>query len=149
MANKTHYVATLKQDLAEEKARNFLTGEAITRLQVYLESEKFSTDTTVETSDVLRRLQNDVKHYLTLNFDHTFVPQFIFHDGMCYVDFPNVRTKLNKLSLSNGAELYVRYEGAEYPSEGYSVPGKGEADVYDTVQTIRMSIFTAMSEGML
>lgn len=143
--------AEIEQELAEANARLFLTANAITRLQVYLQSEKFTVDTTVQVDDVLRRLQNDVKSYIGMQFAHDCNPKFIFNDGLCYVEIPNVHCKLNKLTLPNNAELYIRYTAdTEFPADDrFCVPGQTDASVYNTTQTIRMSIFTALNEGLI
>ena len=58
-----HYATALKNENDALKGRLETTSQEITNLAAYLLSDKFWTDTTVQTADVLRRLE-DIRSHL-------------------------------------------------------------------------------------
>ena len=165
---KTHYVTELKQELAASKARIFLGREAIKRLNIYLTSSKFANDSTVQTSDVLHRLEYDVESQFKYNFNYSLKTEiaFIGREETPCVDLPAMilnqgfqvsgTDKDGKEFSSAIAMPYEEKLNATCPEIGkFSIPGVQENEhplndeIYKKTFAVRVRLETAIDMGLI
>jgi hypothetical protein len=159
MSDKKHYVTELKQELAESQARIQLAKSMAIDFESFIMTHhKFIIDTTIQTGDVKRWLDNSLHKALTYNFSQAYDPKFVNVLGTVYVEF------LGEIITENHVYIYPKLTEhnaamkANLPKFARSkliFPEHGtwwietEENMFRGEKTIRMTILTAYELGLI
>lgn len=159
MSDKKHYVTELKQELAESQARIQLAKSMAIDFESFITTHhKFIVDTTIQTGDVRRWLDNSLHKALTYSFSQAYDPKFINVLGAVYVEF------LGEIITENHVYIYPKlteYNAAvkanlpSFPKSKLPVPMHGtwwiesEDGMFQGEKIIRMTILTAYELGLI
>lgn len=164
MKTKQPKKAELTEAINEAEARVYLAERARIRFFAHLDGSKFATDPMINRDEVKSWLMQGMRDAMFRQFSQAFNAKIIFPtSGQCIgIPFVELRatvkaTRLTFMCVGNGThapydvEIGIPFSNLDWPLDGtHNLPYvEAQTDVWATVQTVRMTLETAIEHGLI